>query len=681
MAITPFDLSSKLLTDLQTAHDPKRGFFSWKTFEAELFKFRNSLNSGAAKQSGKMVGGVITLTRTERFMYMLADTEGMIASDDLDTITGDGWTDWDMLFVEQANAGRVVRIKHDTGNIKTLNELDYELDAAAGRSVFTVLLYLDSTWYEFYRYPLAGSGQTAQVTASEAETVVIAAGAITISRSIVRVEGEYSGETLATAQFTIVSVGSTGDVMSCSVLEAPGQEHVLGSYAQQGGDTEADIAAGVAAAINALTGTHGYTAADVGDEVTVTAPVGTGASANTFSLALSPGGTIGAVLDFDFTGGVNGAPADDTLTTISGAVAGQMFTLINAMNGILTLNNSGNIIARSPVTLPKDEAIKCLENNNSIIVIRDWNDELFKFRGAWGSATQYYPGDVVSLNYGLYYALASNLNVSPDTTVGVTWQILTRWYNDVKVGIGAPDNSLGMQDDWFIEDLRATLWVRSSGAWSKSRRWNWDREIMAGSTASVGKLCQITETGTFSQSLDSTGTWASYKTAAGAGNAAGLVMNTWVRVDQGTTEAMVWFLFPEATTNLRLYIGLTSAGFGDTDTPAGEYLGIRFLSTAGDTKMTAIMKGTSSQVTSVGATPTISTPYLVYMQYKHDTGKGSIIVYAPSSMAQLSAHSMSGSALSAGSTLRTEAVVWSQAAGAGGQRTIGVQKMAGRGML
>lgn len=102
----------------------------------------------------------------------------------------------------------------------------------------------------------------------------------------------------------------TGGV-TASVVEArvnDGTTNILlGSYTFQSADTPTLIAAGLDSAINALTGTHGYTSSPSSAVIAVTAGSGTGATPNTYvpNIDVSVGTTpITATQDSLFTGGV-----------------------------------------------------------------------------------------------------------------------------------------------------------------------------------------------------------------------------------------------------------------------------------------------------------------------------------------------------------------------------------------
>jgi hypothetical protein len=84
---------------------------------------------------------------------------------------------------------------------------------------------------------------------------------------------------------------------------------LIGSYTFLSGNTNSDVATGLSAAINLGTGTHGYSSSPAAAVVTVSAPVGSGASANSYvpSLDVSIGTTpLTGTTSTTFTLGVTG---------------------------------------------------------------------------------------------------------------------------------------------------------------------------------------------------------------------------------------------------------------------------------------------------------------------------------------------------------------------------------------
>jgi len=112
-----------------------------------------------------------------------------------------------------------------------------------------------------------------------------------------------TAEVLATDTITVTNAGVALDTIEVEV-DVAGVPTVLGSYEVQGGDDLNEVAAGIEAAITALTGTHGFTASVLLDVVTVTAPTGSGAGANVYVTTFNITGTVAATANATFTGGV-----------------------------------------------------------------------------------------------------------------------------------------------------------------------------------------------------------------------------------------------------------------------------------------------------------------------------------------------------------------------------------------
>ncbi len=116
--------------------------------------------------------------------------------------------------------------------------------------------------------------------------------------------GDYSDETKATGNLAISAIGANGDTVVISVIEWK-KTVVLGTYTKVAGDTTPTlIATAVRAAINALTGVHGYIATGSGVNVAPTARAGMGVFLNgTSKLTAVFTGTLAGTLT-DFSGGV-----------------------------------------------------------------------------------------------------------------------------------------------------------------------------------------------------------------------------------------------------------------------------------------------------------------------------------------------------------------------------------------
>lgn len=117
-------------------------------------------------------------------------------------------------------------------------------------------------------------------------------------------------EVLATGTITVTNAGVTGNVIT-AISDIGPSNVTLGAYTVQLGDTPTLVAAGTVSAINALTGSHGYTASNLGAVITVTAPIGSGALANAFLLQTTLTGSL-ATTNAGLSGGVRGTGGDLT---------------------------------------------------------------------------------------------------------------------------------------------------------------------------------------------------------------------------------------------------------------------------------------------------------------------------------------------------------------------------------
>lgn len=115
----------------------------------------------------------------------------------------------------------------------------------------------------------------------------------------------YDDETAATGTITVTAVGTNGNTYTLQVAEPFGKIISLGTYIKVAGDaTLANVATGIAVAINANTATTGYKAVAAGAVVTITARPGLGVFLNVNTpLSAVIVGTIAATI-VQFAGGV-----------------------------------------------------------------------------------------------------------------------------------------------------------------------------------------------------------------------------------------------------------------------------------------------------------------------------------------------------------------------------------------
>lgn len=126
-----------------------------------------------------------------------------------------------------------------------------------------------------------------------------AANAYTITDEVVGSNG------LTTTSDATFSGGVTASVITAKVNNGT-TIVTIGTYTFQSGDGNSDIAAGLAADIDSGSGTHGYNASDAAAVVTIEAPVGDGAAANSYIPVVENTGTtpITSTEDATFSGGV-----------------------------------------------------------------------------------------------------------------------------------------------------------------------------------------------------------------------------------------------------------------------------------------------------------------------------------------------------------------------------------------
>lgn len=123
------------------------------------------------------------------------------------------------------------------------------------------------------------------------------------------VKSDYSDETKATGTYLVTAAGASGDTVVFKVAEPDpvnGTKLVtIATYTRSSTDTSASlVATGIAAAINAGTPTHGYTASAATATVTITARKGLGVFLNSGSpLTVTITGTVAGTLT-QFSGGV-----------------------------------------------------------------------------------------------------------------------------------------------------------------------------------------------------------------------------------------------------------------------------------------------------------------------------------------------------------------------------------------
>ena len=131
----------------------------------------------------------------------------------------------------------------------------------------------------------------------------------------------------ATGTVRITNAGVNGDIARISVTEGTGTPVLLAQYTVAGSPNAAAVAADLKAdfLLKKAEGDHAYDATVLTDTITITAPIGLGVSANSFTLSFdSTGSTLVVATVVSFSGGVNLIPG----TAYSGTTLDGLDSLV-----------------------------------------------------------------------------------------------------------------------------------------------------------------------------------------------------------------------------------------------------------------------------------------------------------------------------------------------------------------
>lgn len=288
-------------------------------------------------QTGTIATGSVTIERESRLTYLSLNTEGSVASDEVDSISAAGFSDFDMMLIRSVSPARELVFNDYTvsggGNLR----LKSSTAKISEQYSYIFLMLLNGEWAEVSR--LKGLNDLLEVgtmTFTPSYQYIASAALDTQGRSLVYATSELVGETLATFTIDVNAPGASGTI-KVEIDEGDGI-FTLFEISYSGGPTEASVCNDIDVAITAGTGVHGYTSAVIGGPlVEVTAPVGSGAAANAYSVTITNTGAAAAVIATAIGGGVDGAPGNDVLSTLSGAQGNQIVTIVNANNNGATI--------------------------------------------------------------------------------------------------------------------------------------------------------------------------------------------------------------------------------------------------------------------------------------------------------------------------------------------------------
>jgi hypothetical protein len=154
---------------------------------------------------------------------------------------------------------------------------------------------------------------------------------------------DLATETLATGSITITAAGGASGSIVAYVDNGSGVLVEIGRTSYLSATLPATEAAKLNGQINGGTATHGYTSTVLLNVLTITAPTGSGATANTWLIETEVAGGMTAT-NVDFAAGVDASEANGTLDDINGYTDGMEIVLTNVMAAnTITLTALGNI--------------------------------------------------------------------------------------------------------------------------------------------------------------------------------------------------------------------------------------------------------------------------------------------------------------------------------------------------
>lgn len=152
--------------------------------------------------------GVISPSRKASIILTSVDTQGGAGTDDLDTITGTGYSTGDIIFLRGVSGARVVTVKSGTGNINLASAVDFN---TGDLTKAITLQWTGSAWNELTRTPaplvsvstMRSNGIAIPVQGVNKTTLTNGGGTISIEPGVDKGYQVYDGSPTLSGSWTI----------------------------------------------------------------------------------------------------------------------------------------------------------------------------------------------------------------------------------------------------------------------------------------------------------------------------------------------------------------------------------------------------------------------------------------------------------------------------------------------
>lgn len=316
--------------------------------EDRIFSVNRTLSSPVSYVESEVVSGVLTLERRTQFTYYKIDTEGSTSLDQITQINATANTDFfdgDRIFLYQLVPSRVLQFQ--TGGNLQLNRDQIEL---GGDGHYLQLIYKDGVFSQVDSYPSTSEN----LNIDQAITYTPIVGLIdpvlksaNLLGGLNTLTSVISSETLARATVTVTGASGgagTPGIWTVYVDEGSGA-FAIGTALDDGLMSRTQVRDAMETAINA--GSTGYTATASGSfDLFIDAPIGTGATGNSYVLSNIATGLVTVSIGSNFTGGIDGTYTDESLITANLLNENGYYIIRNGMSAnTITISDGDNINA------------------------------------------------------------------------------------------------------------------------------------------------------------------------------------------------------------------------------------------------------------------------------------------------------------------------------------------------